>query len=818
MIRSFLFAFLLFFGVANAAQPTTPVFQSIAVKPGPSYGHTLIQSNNTSATQYTFTLPLANALPIYSTSAVTSGDCPQFSGAAGLVVSIACGGGGGGSPGGSANSVQYQINGTTFGGVSLTSGQLLIGQSTTPAAETPSGDLTMSNLGVFTVTKTSGTAFGTLATLNGAPASGITGTTLASNVVTSSITTVGTIGSGLWQASLINPTYGGTGVNNGSKTITLGGSFTTTGAATPTLAFGSTGYTFTYPTQNATLAALGVAQTYTAIQTYTNNNLCMLGSSTGTTCLTSQNASTTSYSFNLPAASGTLTYIPTGQSVTNTHVAVWSGSGGGLIDGGVPAGSITVADGIGDSFPSITTVNLLGGLLSNPSTNTATYTPQTTDRVVTTCSGGTNLCIIQAGDAGNIVYYNNTGLTAVINALSSSYIPAGQSFEICNESASGTLAGTSVNAIVGYPTGGSPGAYTFSLPATQNGVMACLGLHSDATTLRAALVNAAPNLVFNNLADQALTGGFVPTAFSNGTATSGTTTVDCGQNPIQSLTNGGAFTLAMATNDGLCTLRVTNNSSAGAITFSGFSVGSNTGDALTTTSTSKFDIELTRIGGNPRYYIHALQAASSAFALVGTPVQWGATQTATSATYNTTGAAIEFVAVGYSDSSGGAPTVTDSLSNTWVALTNYRNPDADIRIFYCVSCSVGGTQTFTVTGSANIFFNAAVMAFSAPGGYAIDGSVVGNNAGVAPTIQPGSITPVGAGDLFITAISNFDSTVVGTINGSFVIPSGLSVAYASNAGFAMAYYIQPGSSAQNPTWTYSGGTSTSPATMVAFKP
>jgi hypothetical protein len=48
----------------------------------------------------------------------------------------------------------------------------------------------------------------------------------------SSITTLGTIGTGVWQGTVVGPTYGGTGVNNGSKTITLGGSFTHTGAHT----------------------------------------------------------------------------------------------------------------------------------------------------------------------------------------------------------------------------------------------------------------------------------------------------------------------------------------------------------------------------------------------------------------------------------------------------------------------------------------------------------------------------------------------------------------------------------------------------------
>jgi hypothetical protein len=47
----------------------------------------------------------------------------------------------------------------------------------------------------------------TVGTANTTPASGITGTTLASNVVTSSLTTVGTIGTGTWKGTAIGTAY-----------------------------------------------------------------------------------------------------------------------------------------------------------------------------------------------------------------------------------------------------------------------------------------------------------------------------------------------------------------------------------------------------------------------------------------------------------------------------------------------------------------------------------------------------------------------------------------------------------------------------------
>ncbi len=76
------------------------------------------------------------------------------------------------------------------------------------------GDCTLTYAGGIVCTKTGGVSFGALAVLSAAPAGTLTGTTLAANVVNSSLTGVGTISAGVWQGTLISPTYGGTGVSN----------------------------------------------------------------------------------------------------------------------------------------------------------------------------------------------------------------------------------------------------------------------------------------------------------------------------------------------------------------------------------------------------------------------------------------------------------------------------------------------------------------------------------------------------------------------------------------------------------------------------
>ena len=87
----------------------------------------------------------------------------------------------------------------------------------------------------------------------------------ATYVGQSSITTLGTIATGTWQGTVVSPTYGGTGVNNGSKTVTLGGNLETSGAHNTTLT--------TTGTTSLTLPTSGTLATLAGAENLTNKNI-----------------------------------------------------------------------------------------------------------------------------------------------------------------------------------------------------------------------------------------------------------------------------------------------------------------------------------------------------------------------------------------------------------------------------------------------------------------------------------------------------------------------------------------------------------------
>lgn len=161
---------------------------------------------------------------------------------------------------------------------------------------------------------------------------GATSVDIASTYIgQTSITTLGTISVGTWQGTVINPTYGGTGVNNGSSTITIGGNFAMSGAHTFTGTLtGDTAVTF--PT-TGTLATLVGSETI--------SNKVITNSSIG-----SVNPSTAA--FTTLSASGLVTFT-NGTEASNLSTAAVVLSGGLAVNKDIRAGGDIVGTGAATS-------------------------------------------------------------------------------------------------------------------------------------------------------------------------------------------------------------------------------------------------------------------------------------------------------------------------------------------------------------------------------------------------------------------------------------------------------------------------------------
>jgi hypothetical protein len=157
-------------------------------------------------------------------------------------------------------------------------------------------------------------------------------TALGTGIVSSNLTSVGIISVGEWNGTIISPTYGGTGVNNGTKTITLGGNFTHSGAHT-------LGITTTANT-SVTFPSTGTLATISNAETLTNKTLTSpiltdpdLGNASATTVkindiavytsATNTTTATTQYAI-LPLSSAvysSVEYLIQAKSGSNTHVS-----------------------------------------------------------------------------------------------------------------------------------------------------------------------------------------------------------------------------------------------------------------------------------------------------------------------------------------------------------------------------------------------------------------------------------------------------------------------------------------------------------------
>ena len=149
------------------------------------------------------------------------------------------------------------------------------------------------------------------------------------------------------------------------------------------------------------------------------------------------------------------------------------------------------------------------------------------------------------------------------------------------------------SAITVDDSGNTSGVGTFSSGTITTSGNIELGHASDTTLSRvsAGVVAVESVNLLRTAGNENLTGGFTTTSYSNGTKSTGTFTPDPLLGNIQHYTNGGAHTLAPPSSVCSMILECTN-SSAGALTTSGFSIVS--GDVYSSSGTKKHIFYITK--------------------------------------------------------------------------------------------------------------------------------------------------------------------------------------------------------------------------------
>jgi hypothetical protein len=192
--------------------------------------------------------------------------------------------------------------------------------------------------------------------------------------------------------------------------------------------------------------------------------------------------------------------------------------------------------------------------------------------------------------------------------------------------------------------------------------------------------------------------------------------------------------------------------------------------------------------------------------------------TATTAAVDATGA--NLIVLGVATDSGGAPTITDSSSNSWgspVAGTD-NGLNSLCHIYLCYSPTVTSSWTCTVTHTG-YFPVIACLVFSGSTASPFDQSDQNTTAGAA-TLTTGSITPGFTNELLVAAIGffgvNFSDTTCNSVDSSFTLQQTVTGHPGLRRGLGLAYQLQTAITARNPQFTLSQSTD-AVAAIASFK-
>lgn len=213
--------------------------------------------------------------------------------------------------------------------------------------------------------------------------------------------------------------------------------------------------------------------------------------------------------------------------------------------------------------------------------------------------------------------------------------------------------------------------------------------------------------------------------------------------------------------------------------------------------------------------VAAPRRSEAAIALVGAGAAAGGDNGGTTTGFDTTGATLLVAVVGsYNQTT--QPTISDSKSNTWTALTAYEDGASRtrVRIYYVANPSVGAAHTATAA-QASCFCSIAFAAFSGVTTTSPFDQQNGSFTDSGTSVQPGSITPSEDNTVVIAGLGSDTAASSHAINGSYT----LQVSHdggGAHLGSHLAFWIQTTATATNPTYSWSG-TDQASAAIASFK-
>jgi hypothetical protein len=353
----------------------------------------------------------------------------------------------------------------------------------------------------------------------------LSSTTLGSGITASSLTSLGTIATGTWQGTAIAGQYGGTGIANTGKTITLGGNLTTSGAFATTLTATAT--------TSVTLPTAGTLATLAGTETLTNKTLTSPSLTTPTLGVASA-TTINKVALTAPATGSTLT-IADGKTFTASNTLTFTGTDSSSVafgTGGTVAytgatlaqfaatTSSQIAGVISDETGSGSLVFATSPTLVTPALGTPsalTLTNATGLPIATGVSGlGTgvatflatpssaNLAAAVTGEAGSGALVFDTSPTIASPAITTSLTTSSTTFALVNTTATTVnFAGAATTLNVGAATGTTTVNNALTVSGTTILGPASITTQASARTL--TLADQGKVIDMTNTSDVALT-------------------------------------------------------------------------------------------------------------------------------------------------------------------------------------------------------------------------------------------------------------------------------------------------------------------------